>query len=94
MNKLVRLLNVLRKRKMGIVIGLIVGGLAFLAVPMSLSLVYSSLMAWQAEHLNGMIQLGVNMMTFTLVMVIAIALLTGLRAMIAQVFSCRWYKTR
>lgn len=94
MNKLMRLLNVLRKRKLGILIGLMVGVLVFLAVPMSFSFVYSSVMAWEAMHLNGLFQVGANMLTFTLMMVVAIAVLTGMRALIAQLFRCRWYKTR
>ncbi len=94
MNKVLRVLNVLRKRKSGVAIGLIVGALVFLAVPMSFSYLYSNVIAWEASHLYGLFQMGVSMITFTAMIVLAIAVLTSMRAFIAQLFRCRWYKTR
>lgn len=94
MNKVLRVLNVLRKRKSGVVIGLMVGALVFLAVPMSFSYLSANVIAWETSHLHGLFQLGVSMITFTAIMVLAIAVLTSMRTFIAQLFRCRWYKTR
>lgn len=94
MNKVLRVLNVLRKRKSGIAIGLMVGAMVFLAIPMSFSYLYSNLMAWESAHLHGLFQVVVNVMTFAAIILLAIAVLTAVRATITQLFRCRWYKTR
>lgn len=94
MNKVLRVLDIIRKRKLGVAMGLMVGALVFLAVPLSFSFLYSNVMTWEAVHLHGLVQLGINLITFTLMIVLAIAVLTSMRVMIAQLFRCRWYKTR
>lgn len=94
MNKVLRVLNVLRKRKLGLVLGLLVGALVFFAIPMSFSYLYSNAMVWESAHLHGLFQIGANMITFTAMIMLAIVVLTGMRAFIAQLFRCRWYKTR
>lgn len=94
MDKLFRIMNVLRKRKLGVWLGMAIGLIAFLAVPFSFSLIYTSTMQSIAMHLHGLAQAGATVIIFTVIVVMAIFGLTLLRAGIAQIFRCRWYRTR
>ncbi len=94
MDRLIRLLNVIRKRKLGIWVGAIVGAMVFLAVPMTFSFLYSSLISWESAHVKGILAIGLNVLTFVGMILLAITIFTVLRIMIAQLFRCRWYRSR
>lgn len=94
MNRVLRLLNIVRRRRLGMLMGLVVGAMALVAMPFSFGLLYTNLIFWIEQHAHGFLQVAFSMLMFVLTIILAITFLTILRAAIAQLFSCRWYKTR
>lgn len=94
MTRLFRLINVVGKRKIGVLLGLAVGVAACLVTPLTFSFLYSKLLFWVSTSLDGYLELPFTLLTVTFLMVLAAMLLLGLRIFVARVFRGRRYGPR
>jgi hypothetical protein len=93
-NRFIRLVNIKHKKKIGILIGVGIGLVACLFTPMMLGLIYSRMMLWIANVLDGKFELPLTMITLILLMASASFMMFGLRALIAYVFRRKQYRKK
>lgn len=94
MNYLLRLINVISKRNLGLFAGVAIGVAACFMLPFVFSFFYTKVLHLVEVTLDGKLEVIFSVLTFLLFMGLVICMLTVLRGFIAKFFKSKRYRTR